>query len=201
MQKFSKIIITPKKKNSLMEVRFNKTSVGMGGNQLKDAWSRKSNQLMSKDLNNCIERLIPHLMFASELADRSLKLDKDMDYNRWFEEFLFTEDKRFDGVVITSVQFIGKDTLDAVKLYGYKETEFTDKPFKVKIETPVISLVRTNENSYPLVAILDTQIDTLQHEIEEWLERGKTVTQAEFKFLESVEEKKVDKGEAKKVVV
>lgn len=182
MQKFSKVIITPKKNKSFMQVNFNKKAVGLTGQPFSDNWSRKSDQLMSRDLDNAINRLIPHLLYASELADDSINLDGNMDYETWFKNFHYNDDERFNNVVITGVQFFGTEALDAVKLFGYKETERTAKPFKVKIETPVINLDRVAENSYPLVAILDDQINDLQLEIDEWLERGKTATQGEIAF-------------------
>lgn len=182
MQKFSKVLIKPKKNHTYMTVKFNKNEVGRDGQTWDAKWSKESNQLVSRELANCIDRLIPHLMYASELADDSIKLDRDMDYEKWFKECHYNDDKRFDNITITGISFIGTQALDAVKIYGYKETARTDKPFKVKIETPVINLDRVAENKYPLVAILDDQINDLQLEIEEWLEKGKTVTQGELSF-------------------
>lgn len=181
-QKFSKVIITPKKNKSFMQVNFNKKAGNMTGQQWSDQWSRKSDQLMSRDLCDAVDALKPHLMFASELIDDSINLDENMDYEKWFSEGLYRDDERFNNLTITGVQFFGTETLDAVKIFGYRETEKTDKPFKVKIETPVINLDRVKENRYALVVILDGQIDTLQAEIEEWLEHAKTVSQGEFQF-------------------
>lgn len=183
MQKFNKVIITPKKNKSFMQVNFNKKAGNMTGQQWNDQWSRKSDQLMSKDLSDAIDCLKPHLMFASELIDDSIDLDQNMDYEKWFSEGHYNDDERFNNLTITGIQFFGTEALDAVKLFGYRETEKTDKPFKVKIETPVINLDRVKENHYALVSIIDTQIDTLQEKIEGWLEKGETVTQGELAFI------------------
>lgn len=191
MQKFSKVIITPKKKKSFMQVNFNKKSGNLTGQQWTDQWSRKSDQLMSRELSDAVDALKPHLMFASELIDESIKLDENMDYEKWFSEGHYNDDERFSNLTITGVQFFGTEALDAVKIFGYRETEKTDKPFKVKIETPVINLDRVKENRYALVVILDEQIDTLQQKIEGWLEKGETATQGEIAFIEESKLKKV----------
>lgn len=182
MQKISRVVITNKKKNSLMTVVFNKKAVGLSGQPVNDKWTRESDQLMSRDLSNAVDVLIPHLLFGSKLIGTSIDLDENMDYEKWFAESHYNDDERFEDIYITQVKFIGTEALDAVKIYGYKLVEWNDRPFKVKIETPVINLDRVKENHYPLVSLLDTQVDTLLTETEEWLERGKTATQGELAF-------------------
>lgn len=179
MQKFQKVVLTKKRKKTLIKVIYNTTEGSKEGNTFDVKYSKESNQFLSVDLDNAFKRLIPHLMFASELIDDSIKLDRDMDYPLWFSDHHFQDDSRFDNVVITEVEFIGTEALDAVKLRGYKATSRTDKEFKVKIETPVINLDRVAENRYPLVAILDDQINDLQLELTEWLEKGKTLTKSQ----------------------
>lgn len=179
MQKFQKVILTQKRKKTLVKVIYKTTEGSKEGNTFDVKYSKESNQFLSVDLDNAFRRLIPHLMFASELIDDSIKLDRDMDYPTWFKEHHYEDDNRFHNVVITEVEFIGTEALDAVKLHGYKATSRTDKEFKVKIETPVINLDRVAENRYPLVAILDEQINDLELELTEWLEKGKTLTKSQ----------------------
>ena len=182
MLKFSKVTITPKKKTSLMAVVYNKKSGNLTGQSWNDKLTRESDQLMSRELSDAVDALTPHLLWATELIDESIDLDENLDYEKWFNEGLYRDDERFNNLTITGIKFIGTEALDAVKLYGYKTVEWSDKPFKVKLETPVINLDRVKENRYTLVSIIDGQIDTLIGEIEEWLTHGKTVSQGEFQF-------------------
>lgn len=164
-----------------MSVTFNKKS-GNLQQQWNDRMTRESDQLMSRELSDAIDILKPHLMWGTKLIDESINLDENMDYEKWFNDGHYRDDDRFDDIEITQVKFIGTQALDAVKLYGYKLVQWNDRPFKVKLETPVINLDRVKENHYTLVALLDSQIDTLQDKIEGWLERGETATQGELEF-------------------
>lgn len=189
MQKFQKLTLIRKRKKTLIKVVYNQSEANSQGNNFDVKWVKESNQYLSKELDDAITRLTPHLLFASELIDESIKLNRDMDYETWFKDFHFQDDARFDNVVITEIEFIGTEALDAVKLKGYKGTSKTDKEFKVKIETPVINLDRVKENRYALTSILDEQIDDVQLKLTGWLERGETLTQAQqMTMFESQEE-------------
>jgi hypothetical protein len=175
MQTYHRIALKKKGKKTLVKLNYSQAEANKEGNSFDVKWTKESNQYLSKELDYAIESLKPHLMFASELIDESIKLNVDMDYQTWFADHHFNDDERFDNLTITQIDFIGTEALDAVKIYGYKSTTKTDKEFKVKIETPVINLDRSENNRYALASIIDTQIDTLQHEIEEWL-KGKTLS-------------------------
>ena len=192
MQKFSKVVLTKKNKKTLMKVTYNQSEGNATGTTFDVKWVKESNQYLSKDLDNAFDRLIPHLMFASEFIDESIKLNRDMDYELWFKDFHYNDDARFDNVYITEVHFIGTEALDAVQLVGYKETTKTAKPHKSPIKTPVINLDRVAENRYALVTILDSQIADLQAEITEWLEKGKTLTKAQQLSLYEEQEEAED---------
>lgn len=184
--KFNKVTVITKKKKQYLKVEFNKAEVSKD-KQIWDAkFVKQSDQLMSRLLSDSFEKLEPHLMYASEMADTSIMLDETIDAKKWFDEFKHREEERFQGVVVTSVDFIGNnDVIESVKLYGYRETQTTDKPFKVKFETPVINLDRAAENHYPLVHLLDEHVSDLSAGILAWLEKGETLSTAQQAMFEA----------------
>jgi hypothetical protein len=178
MQQFNKVIVTKKNKQQYLKVTFNKDEVSTDGQIFDARWVKESNQKMSKALSQALTSLTPHLLFATKLADSSIKLDQKLDYPKWFREDHWKDDERFEDVTITGVQFFGNETLESVKLFGYKEVDWTEsgKSFKNKIETPVLHLSRSENNLYPLTVQLDEQIGDLTAAVELWLEKGDTLS-------------------------
>lgn len=178
MQNFSKVLITKKNKQQYLKVIFSKDEVSKDGQIFDARYVKESNQLLSKSLSTAFQSLCPHLLFATTLADSSIDLDENLDYPKWFREDHWKDDERFQDVAITGIQFFGNETLESVKLFGYKEVDWTDsgKSFKVKIETPVLHLSRSENNLYPLTIQLDEQINDLVAGVEAWLEKGETMT-------------------------
>lgn len=181
MNKFNKVLLTKKNKQQYLKVVFAKDEVSRDGQIFDARYVKESNQKLSKELSVSFQTLTPHLLFASKLADSGIKLNKDMDYPKWFKEDHWKDDERFEDVFITGVEFFGNDTLESVKLFGYKEIDWTDsdRPFKVKIETPVLHLDRSEQNRYPLVVQLDEQVQSLVSDVDAWLEKGETMTKAQ----------------------
>lgn len=186
--KYSRIQLTHKKNKTLVKVFYSQTEVTLAGDNHENEYTKKTDQFMSKSLQHCVDVFKPHLLFASELAGDKINLDENMDYMKWFNESNWEQDERFQGVEITEVQFIGSDTLDSVKIKGYRETQNTEKPFKVNIETPVINLARDSEYAYAMVTILDEQADSLLIELEEYV-KGKTLSKSEQASLFDIQEK------------
>lgn len=180
--KYSKIQLNHKKKKTLVKVFYNQKEVSKEGNSTDNKYTRETDQFMSRKLSDAVGVFKPHLMFASELAGTSIDLDEKLDYPKWFSEGEWEDDTRFQGVEITEIQFIGNDTLDSVKIKGYRTTQLNDKPFKVKIETPVVNLDRVAENHYALVSLLDEHSDTLIHEIDNF-QAGVTLSKTEQQSL------------------
>jgi len=178
MQKFDSVFITRKNKQNYLKVKFNKEEVSKDAQIFNARYIKESNQLLSKELSNAFQSLTPHLLFATTLADNSIDLDENLDYPKWFREDHWKDDERFNDVTITGVQFFGNEALDSVKLFGYKEVDWTDsgKSFKVKLETPVMHLSRSENNLYPLTVQLDEQISDLTAGVEAWLDKGETMT-------------------------
>lgn len=185
--KFSKIQLVHKKKKTLVKVFYNQHEVSKEGNGFDVEYTKKTNQYMSRSLDEAFQVFKPHLLFGSELAGTEINLDENMDYQKWFSEGHWDADSRFDGVEITEVQFIGNEVLDSVKIKGYRRTQLTTKPFDVKIETPVINLDRVAENHYALVTLLDEHADILLQEIEKYL-AGETLTKAQQASLFEIQE-------------
>lgn len=176
--KFTEIQIKKRGKNHKIIAKWASTEVGQNGTW-SPKWTKESNQFLSADLNNCIERVIPHLMWGGEYISEEINLDGELNYNKWFNEHQYQDDDRFNGVVVTKIQFIGNEALDAVKIWGHKVTERTEKPFKAPLETPVLSLMRGGDYQYPLVVLLDEHMNNLLLALDEWLEKGKTLSKAE----------------------
>lgn len=176
----NKVRVTRKKQKDYITVEYDKAEVSKEKQIFDARFKKTSDQPMSRLLSDGFDKLCGHLMFASELIDHSIKLDSTLDGEKWFNELKHHEDERFNGVVVTGVDFIGNDdVIDSVKLYGYRETQLTEKPFKVKIETPVINLDRTAENAYPLTSLLDDHINDLHTSILAWRDKGETLTLAQ----------------------
>lgn len=182
MLKFNEIVVKKRGKNHTVKVKYSTTEVGKNGTW-SPKWTKESNQFLSADLNNCIERIIPHILFGAEYISDEIQLDGDMNYNKWFNEHEYLDDDRFTGVEVTKIQFIGNEVLDSVKIWGHKITQRTEKPFKAPLETPVISLTRGTDHQYPLVVLLDEHMNNLLLALDNWLERGETLSKAEQQSL------------------
>lgn len=174
-RKFNKLTITQKRKKDYLRVTYNLVEVSKDRQTFDANYIKTSNQPMTRELSDAIKKLIPHLMYGSELVDSTMKLKDNLDYEAFFNKFHFQDDERFDGVEVTGVQFYGKESLDSIKIFGYKETQLTAKPFKVKIETPVINLDRMEENRYALCALLCDHVDDLETLLDNWLTKGDTL--------------------------
>lgn len=178
MQSFNKVQVTRKNKQNYLKVLFTKDEVSSDGQIFDARYVKESNQLLSKALSNAFQALTPHLLFATTLADSSINLDENLDYPKWFREDHWKDDERFESCYVTGVQFFGNETLESVKLFGYKEVDWIEsgKSFKVTIETPVMHLMRSEHNLYPLVTQLNDQIEDLVSGVEAWLEKGETLS-------------------------
>lgn len=125
------------------------------------------------DFERAMDKLKPHLLIACEYQ-------KPQDYNgnylqkNHFDDFFADsedEEDRFGGLDMTGVIILGKNASDGVILVGTKTTSYGEV---IKIKTPSIALVKDpSGHNYPLLDILDTQIDTLLHEAEEYRSRKK----------------------------
>ncbi len=185
---YKKIEVTVKSKKQFVKVDFSKVETNKDKQYFNTEWSKKSDQPINKDLSNAFDKLIPHLMFGTTLADKSIDLDENMDYQKWFDEHHYADDERFDGVVVTKVHFFGNNNVESVKLFGHKLIEEFGKPFKVKIETPVLALDRHAENKYPLVVELEAVANDIQVLTKKWLENGATLSKAEVEAKHEEEE-------------
>ena len=184
----NKVSITTKKKRDYIKLELDKVEVSKDKQLFDVHWTKKSNQLMSRKLSDLMEKLEPHLLWATELTDRTIITDEKIDARKFFNEFKFRDEERFQGLKVTGIDFIGNnDVIESVKLYGYRETQLTDVGFKVPIPTPVINLDRTAENHYPLVVILEEQILDLHAELLLYLEKGETLTIAQQAMFEETE--------------
>lgn len=147
-------------------------------------YTKKSNQPINKELDDCRMRMEAHLMFASEFVDNTINLDENMDYEKYFKEFAHQKDERFNGVEVSKIDFVydKSNALSGVKIYGKKITQCTDKPFTNDIKTPVINLNKESDNYYRLVVILDEQVQELISAIDSWLERGFQLKNSQLKI-------------------
>lgn len=152
-------------------------------------YSKSSNQPLNKELSDCIERMIPHLLFSSEFIDNSINLDKDMDYDKWFKEFEWQkeglqQDVRFDNVDIDKIVFVeDKDgNLSGVEIFGHKVAVNRSKPKKNTFSTGVIRLDKSEDVYYALVVILESQVQDMILAIDKWLAKGKELKGTQLKI-------------------
>lgn len=181
MKKFNKVQVTRKGKKNFVKVFLNQVEQSKEKVQFDAEITKKSTQPMNASLDKAWSMLTPHLMYGSELVDTSIILDESIDERKWFEKLGWNEEERFQGVVVEELEFIGNnDIIEAVKIKGYRETQLTEKPFKVKIETPVINFDRAAENSYPLLVILEEQVDAINEGLKSWYIHGETLSKAQM---------------------
>lgn len=199
MQKFRQLDIQKKGKKHKIKVGFKKDEVSKESNIWNAKYTKETDQYLSVELQNNINALIPHLLWATELISEDIKLDGDLDYPKWFKENKYLDDHRFDNVELTKIMFIGKEQLDAVKLFGFKKTTKVGRGFKVKIETPQINLDRTKPDAYALVTIIEAQLSDLEYSLEKYLEDGHTLTKSQqqslFEQIEAQEKQSKEKVE------
>lgn len=162
-------------KKETLTVGFQKTEVMKKGRIFDTEWTKTSNQPMSMALHNIFRSLQPHLLYANELAGVDIKLDQELDARSFFNDFKFEEVQLFKGLQVTAVDFIRNDSvIDGVIITGYRETQLTDKGFKVPLTTGPIMFERSSPNKYPLLFVLEEQIDDLETCSTNWLEKGDT---------------------------
>jgi len=121
-----------------------------------------------KDFRNALERMTPHLLIACGLAEPEYGLiDKKFPIDQeWFDKWEWKDDPRFQGVTVTGVHVIGKDSPDGIKLLGTKETP---QGGVTALKTPLISLLKNADGwNYPLLDLIDVQFDTLLTEAQEY---------------------------------
>ena len=189
MIKYKKITITRKRGQVYCEVTFPASEVAKTQEVYDVKWVKSSNQPLTKNLSDCIERLIPHVLFSSEFIDNSINLNKDMDYEKWFKEFEWQkeglqQDVRFDNVDIDKVEFIEnkEGMLSGVNITAHKTAVNRDKPIKNSFKSGVINLNKTDDMYYPLVSILDEQVQDMILAIDDWLARGKELKGSQLKI-------------------
>lgn len=180
MIKYKKLELTRKKGQVFCKVFFPDNEVSKTQEVYDVEWAKSSNQPLNADLSNCIERMIPHLLYSSEFIDVSIKLNVDHDFEQWFREFEWQkkglqEDGRFDNVDIDKIVFVeDKDgNLSGVNIFGHKMAMNRSKPFKNAFKSGVIRLNKDEDQYYPLVTILDGQVNDMILAIDKWLEAGK----------------------------
>ena len=186
MLNYKKIEITVKSKKQFVKAEYSAVEQNKERQMFNADWSKKSDQPINRDLSNAWDRLIPMLMYGTTLVDHTINLDESMDYDKYFREFEYNNDERFDGVNVTKAVFGGNNNVESVKLYGYKLIEEFGKPFKVKFETPVIALDRHAENKFPLVVNLEEMCNDVQVLTKEWM-AGATLSKAEVAALKEKE--------------
>lgn len=174
------IKITTKKKREFLTVKYGQDEYSKDKQQFDAGYQKISDQPMSRALSDVLDKLQPHLLYATELCSKEIILDEKIDARKWFNDFAFNEEERFQGLKVTQVDFIGNNgDIDSVKLYGYRETQETEKGFKVPLQTQVINLDRAADNHYKLVVILEEQIEDLHASIKSWLVDGECLSKAQ----------------------
>lgn len=120
------------------------------------------------DLLRAAEKMMPHILIAMEFAKPTYDvINKDFPIDKkWFDNFDFADDPRFEGITLTGVIVVGKEAADGIYLLGTKETANGGIS---KLKTPLISLLKDADGyNYPLQNILDAQFETFVTEVLEY---------------------------------
>ena len=189
MVKYKSLKLERKKGQVYCEVVFPDNEVSKTQEVYDVKFTKRSNQPLNKELSDCIERMIPHLLFSSEFIDNSINLDKDMDYQKWFREFEWQkeglqQDVRFDNVDVDKIVFVeNKDgELSGVEIFGHKVAVNRAKPKKNTFSSGIINLNKEDDMYYPLVSILDEQVQDMILAIDKWLQRGRELKASQLKI-------------------
>lgn len=158
----------------IKSIKFTKTETYIGF--VESAQPRDSNDIVNDkmdkrcdlprhaDFERAMDKLKPHLLIACELQKPE---DCNGNYLQpsHFDSFIADEDEEkdgFGGLDITGILIQGKHAADGVQIFGTKTTSAGEV---IKIKTPSIPLKRVPEGyNYPLIDILDNQIDVLLEE-------------------------------------
>ena len=149
--------------------------------QLRDSNSPSSDKIPGKtmdlprhaDFERAMDKLKPHLVIATGYAEPLDNLGNILTKDD-FNEFFADKDNvpiAFKGLDVTGIIIQGKNAVDGVQILGTKTTDNGDV---IKIKTGSIALKREAEGyNYPLVEILDEQIDYLLSEADKYHARKK----------------------------
>lgn len=125
------------------------------------------------DFTRAMDKLKPHLVIAPGFAD-PLDAVGNIYKKQDFDDFFADSDEAplvFKGLEVTGIIIQGKNTADGVQICGFKINYNGDV---VKFKTGPIALKRVQEGyNYPLLDILDEQIDKLLSEADKFKSRKK----------------------------
>lgn len=176
MQKIKQIEIKQKGNQQTVIVTYRQKEFNQVTKDFIEATYKKtSKQYLSMDLSNAVDCVIPHLMWLTDLADEQISFKKATEYEKWFSEHQFKDDKRFQEVYVNKIVFFGEEKVDSVKIFGYKLATRYSKGHKTPLFTPQLALDRET-SEYPLIVQLDEHIDNIVKGIEQWVEEGATLT-------------------------
>ena len=172
--KIQKLKITNKRNSQYLQVTYKQDEVTKDLQKFDAKYVKTSNQPMTSQLINAIDTLLPHLLFASEKIDGTLKLNGELDYEKWFNDHDFKDDERFENCYVTGIELTGNESYEGIKILGYWETQNTAKPVKNNFFTGVIALDKMAENRYALSSLLCDHVDDLMTLVEAWLIKMET---------------------------
>lgn len=202
---------------SIKEIDFSKAAKGKVKLKLnKTANTKARNGIVSRDITDGsdlpphgdyvrgFDRVTPHLGIVAGYADHNYPLiNKEMIMDKkYFDDFEWSGDKRFQGLVLTGLRFKGTGSFpDSVSFVGYKECSFGGV---TPLKTPYIDLLYgpaekdgNGENefeeekepaapkkNYPLVHLLITQIQTVITEATEHYQEMKYEKSNQTSFID-----------------
>jgi len=158
-------------KKNFLKLSYRQVEIGING--LDDAATVGNKKTYDKeahrDLIYAFNRLCPHLLFQTELIDKSVAIPADIEDKKYFDDFLFDDDERFEGVTVTKVQTFGKNEIEGIKIFGEKTNSNGDV---CPLRTGVIYFNQNDGTEYALRTIVQSQYETLEFECEEY-DKGK----------------------------
>lgn len=153
-----------KKDGKGVTLKFEQSAVGRDGGGIVDSDNNITiHKKPHDDLANCFIKMVPHLMFLSELAKPEVLRPE------WFDDFKFLDDERFVGVNVTGIIVSGKDR-DILRIIG---TKTTSKKEAVSIIAPQVWMEEEGEAKYVLADVLRTTFSKLMDEVDKFYVKGK----------------------------
>ena len=155
-----------------VKLEFEQSAASRGGEVVDSDNKVTIHKKPHDDLANAFIRMVPHLMFLTELA--SVKVTRP----EYFDDFAFVDEPEFKGVNVTGIVISGKDR-DMIKLLG---TKTTSKKQVIPLNAPVIWLEDNAENRYVLGDILRSNFSKLMDEAEKYHQGKYAVEEQEVLF-------------------
>lgn len=154
---------TPEKENDIATISF----------PLKNTMARKGS------FDRAMDKMKVHLLVRLGFAEPVDRLGKPIEAE-YFNEHIFEDDPRFEGIDITGIVITTKNDSTGFKIMG---TQTTEDGAIAKLTSPVISTIIGSEGwNYPLAKFAVTHLSDAIEEAKDYIEKSQVMSRAQLKI-------------------